>query len=73
VLAAKEAVVQVGEIPRDLCHPPAVGMRSDTRDVHGAVGDIDEEQNGVDSRVPSPAASTIAQVPCSRLIVSFPT
>jgi hypothetical protein len=46
-LAAKEAVVQVGEIPRDLRHPPAVGMGSDTRDLHGAAGDIDEEQNVV--------------------------
>jgi hypothetical protein len=44
-LAAKEAVVQVGEIPRDLRHPPAVGMGSDTRDLHGAAGDIDEEQD----------------------------
>src|ERR1035437_10514605 len=54
-LAAKEAVVQVGEIPRDLRHPSAVGMGSSTRDLHGAVGDIDEDQNVVCHQSPDRA------------------
>jgi GNAT superfamily N-acetyltransferase len=54
-LAAKEAVVQVGEIPRDLRHPPAVGIGSDTSDPHGAAGDIDEEQDVVCHQSPDRA------------------
>ena len=46
-LTVKEPVIQVGEIARDLHHSSVVGMRSDTRDLHGAGGDIDEEQDVV--------------------------
>src|ERR1017187_9680875 len=53
-LAAKQAVVRVGEIPR-VRHPPAVGMGSDTRDLHGAVDDIDQEQNVVCHQCPDSA------------------
>src|ERR1039457_2542802 len=40
---------------RTLRHPPAVGMGSDTRDLHGAVDDIDEEQNVVCHQCPDSA------------------
>jgi hypothetical protein len=44
---AQEAVGQVGAIARHLAHPAAVRMTSDSRDLHGAAGDIDEEQHVV--------------------------
>jgi hypothetical protein len=59
-LAAKEAVVRVGEIPRDLCHPPAVGMGCDTRDLHCAAGDIDEEQDIVCHQSLDPCVSPLS-------------
>ena len=46
-LAAKEAVLRVGEVPGDLHHPPIVGMGSDARDFHDTAGDVDEEQDVV--------------------------
>src|SRR5450759_729213 len=68
-LAAQEAVVRVGEIARDLRHPPAVGMGSDTSDLHGAVDDIDEEQNVVCHQRPitgmAPLSATVYA--CDRL------
>ena len=47
---------QVGEISRDLRHPPRLsGRGSDTRYLHGAAGDIDEEQDVVCHQSPDRA------------------
>jgi hypothetical protein len=43
-LAAKEAIVHVGDVARDLRHPCVVGMRGNTGDVYGSGSDVDKEQ-----------------------------
>jgi len=47
LLSAKETVIQVGKITRDLHHPLAVGMGRDSCDIHRAAADVDEEQDVV--------------------------
>src|SRR5882672_2627573 len=46
-LAAKKAVVRVGQIARDLRHPTVIRIGSNARDLYGAAGDVDKEQDVV--------------------------
>ncbi len=44
---AQEAVLGIGDIARDLCHPSTVGVGCDAGNVDRAGGNVDEEEDVV--------------------------
>ena len=53
-LAAKETVLGIGDVARDLTRPSIVRVRGDAGDVRGSGGDVDEEQQVIRDQGPGP-------------------